>query len=206
MTAAAPQVRELARATRRDRARAAAAVYCDSREKPAQGQSSYVLYKTSQSDARTRWTRPPRCAAIAAALRAADPLAPTIAAPPMSSDPSGPAFSPLYLQIKLLLTRSLQAGEWKPGEAIPARDRPRRALPASARARCARRSTRWPPRTCVVRRQGKGTFVATHTEEQHPVPLPAHGARRRQAARHGAPLHRLQAHARRRRRSRARSS
>jgi DNA-binding transcriptional MocR family regulator len=38
----------------------------------------------------------------------------------MSSDPSGPAFSPLYQQIKLLITRSLQEGEWKPGEAIPA--------------------------------------------------------------------------------------
>ncbi|MFZ4652534.1 MAG: GntR family transcriptional regulator, partial [Rubrivivax sp.] len=32
---------------------------------------------------------------------------------------STPAFSPLYQQIKGLLTRSLQAGEWKPGEAIP---------------------------------------------------------------------------------------
>ena len=30
-----------------------------------------------------------------------------------------PSFSPLYQQIKGLLTRSLQGGEWKPGEAIP---------------------------------------------------------------------------------------
>ena len=28
-------------------------------------------------------------------------------------------FSPLYLQIKALITDGLQAGEWKPGEAIP---------------------------------------------------------------------------------------
>ena len=31
----------------------------------------------------------------------------------------GPAFSPLYQQIKALITRELQAGVWKPGEAIP---------------------------------------------------------------------------------------
>jgi GntR family transcriptional regulator len=30
-----------------------------------------------------------------------------------------PAFSPLYQQIKGLILGSLQAGEWKPGEAIP---------------------------------------------------------------------------------------
>jgi GntR family transcriptional regulator len=32
-----------------------------------------------------------------------------------------PAFSPLYQQIKGLILQSLQAGEWKPGEAIPAK-------------------------------------------------------------------------------------
>jgi GntR family transcriptional regulator len=30
-----------------------------------------------------------------------------------------PSFQPLYLQIRDLLTQSLDAGEWKPGEAIP---------------------------------------------------------------------------------------
>ena len=30
-----------------------------------------------------------------------------------------PTFSPLYEQIKSLLTASLAAGEWKPGEPIP---------------------------------------------------------------------------------------
>src|SRR5574337_1974434 len=32
---------------------------------------------------------------------------------------SGPAFSPLYQQIKGLILQSLQAREWKPGSAIP---------------------------------------------------------------------------------------
>src|SRR6187549_2242257 len=35
------------------------------------------------------------------------------------SHAAGPSFQPLYLQIRALLTRSLDAGEWKPGEAIP---------------------------------------------------------------------------------------
>ena len=30
-----------------------------------------------------------------------------------------PTFSPLYRQIRGLLTQALQSGEWRPGEAIP---------------------------------------------------------------------------------------
>ena len=33
--------------------------------------------------------------------------------------PPSPAFSPLYQQIKALMTSGLQQGEWRPGEAIP---------------------------------------------------------------------------------------
>ena len=43
---------------------------------------------------------------------AGDP-APSPAAPP------SPTFSPLYQQIKSLITQSLETGEWKPGEIIP---------------------------------------------------------------------------------------
>ncbi|MEP6702187.1 MAG: GntR family transcriptional regulator [Betaproteobacteria bacterium] len=75
-----------------------------------------------------------------------------------------PSFQPLYLQIRELLTRSLDAGEWKPGDAIPSEfelaDRynvsqgtVRKALDVLA------------AENIVVRRQGKGTYVATHTEE-----------------------------------------
>jgi GntR family transcriptional regulator len=83
----------------------------------------------------------------------------------MSSDPSGPAFSPLYQQIKLLITRSLQEGEWKPGEAIPAE------TDLATRYRVSQGTVRkaideLAPENLVVRRQGKGTFVATHAEEQ----------------------------------------
>ena len=83
----------------------------------------------------------------------------------MSTDPSGPAFSPLYQQIKLLITRSLQDGEWKPGEAIPAE------TDLAARYRVSQGTVRkaideLATENLVVRRQGKGTFVATHAEEQ----------------------------------------
>src|SRR4051812_44415090 len=36
-----------------------------------------------------------------------------------SAPAPSPTFSPLYQQIKALITHSLQAGEWKPGELIP---------------------------------------------------------------------------------------
>ena len=76
-----------------------------------------------------------------------------------------PTFQPLYLQIKALLERSLDAGEWRPAEAIPseaelaqrfgvAHGTVRKAIDALA------------AENLVVRRQGKGTFVATHTEEK----------------------------------------
>ncbi|MET0381991.1 MAG: GntR family transcriptional regulator [Burkholderiaceae bacterium] len=82
----------------------------------------------------------------------------------MPTDPAGPAFSPLYLQIKLLITRSLQEGEWKPGEAIPAE------TDLASRYRVSQGTVRkaideLATENLVVRRQGKGTYVATHAEE-----------------------------------------
>jgi GntR family transcriptional regulator len=77
---------------------------------------------------------------------------------------TAPSFQPLYVQIKGLLEKSLEAGEWRPGEAIPSETElagrfgvsqgtVRKAIDALAGS------------NLVVRRQGKGTFVATHTEE-----------------------------------------
>jgi GntR family transcriptional regulator len=78
---------------------------------------------------------------------------------------AAPSFQPLYLQIRDLLVRSLESGEWRPGEAIApepvlaarfgvSQGTVRKAIEALAAAHL------------VVRRQGKGTFVATHTEER----------------------------------------
>ena len=76
-----------------------------------------------------------------------------------------PAFSPLYQQIKSLILQSLQAGEWKPGEAIPSE------IELAARFRVSQGTVRkaideMAADNLVVRRQGKGTFVATHAAQQ----------------------------------------
>ena len=81
------------------------------------------------------------------------------------ADPATPAFSPLYQQIKGLILQSLQAGEWKPGEAIPSE------IELAARFRVSQGTVRkaideLAAGNLVVRRQGKGTFVATHAEQQ----------------------------------------
>jgi len=75
-----------------------------------------------------------------------------------------PSFSPLYRQIKALLTRSLQSGEWKPGEVIPSE------FELAARFKVSQGTVRkaideLAADKLLVRRQGKGTFVATHAEE-----------------------------------------
>lgn len=76
-----------------------------------------------------------------------------------------PAFSPLYQQIKGLILQSLQSGEWKPGEVIPSE------IDLAARYRVSQGTVRkaideLAADNLVVRRQGKGTFVATHAEQQ----------------------------------------
>ncbi|MEJ7930788.1 GntR family transcriptional regulator [Ramlibacter sp. AN1015] len=81
------------------------------------------------------------------------------------AEPGTPAFSPLYQQIKGLILHSLQAGEWKPGEAIPSE------MDLAARFRVSQGTVRkaideLAAGNLVVRRQGKGTFVATHAEQQ----------------------------------------
>jgi GntR family transcriptional regulator len=81
-----------------------------------------------------------------------------------ATDAATPAFSPLYQQIKGLILGSLQAGEWKPGEAIPSE------MDLAARYRVSQGTVRkaideLAAENLVVRRQGKGTFVATHAEQ-----------------------------------------
>lgn len=76
-----------------------------------------------------------------------------------------PAFSPLYQQIKGLILQGLQQGEWKPGEAIPSE------VELAARFRVSQGTVRkaideLAAENLLVRRQGKGTFVATHAEQQ----------------------------------------
>ena len=90
----------------------------------------------------------------------------TLPLPPELSAGTGatPAFSPLYQQIKVLLLQSLQGGEWKPGEAIPSE------MDLAARFRVSQGTVRkaideLAADNLLVRRQGKGTFVATHAAQ-----------------------------------------
>jgi GntR family transcriptional regulator len=93
------------------------------------------------------------------------PLTVSGPADPVSPAGSTPAFSPLYQQIQGLITQSLQAGEWRPGEAIPSE------MDLAARYRVSQGTVRkaidaLADSNLLVRRQGKGTFVATHGEQQ----------------------------------------
>ena len=75
-----------------------------------------------------------------------------------------PAFSPLYRQIKSAIVARLQAGEWLPGQSIPSE------FELAARFGVSQGTVRkavdeMAADHLLVRRQGKGTFVATHAEQ-----------------------------------------
>jgi len=74
------------------------------------------------------------------------------------------SFSPLYQQIKAMILSSLQGSEWLPGMAIPSE------IELAARYAVSQGTVRkaideLAAENLLVRRQGKGTFVATHQEE-----------------------------------------
>lgn len=77
-----------------------------------------------------------------------------------------PSYQPLYGQIKSLLVGSLASGEWKPGQMIPSeaelavrfgvsQGTVRKAIDELATDRL------------LMRRQGRGTFVASHAEDRN---------------------------------------
>jgi GntR family transcriptional regulator len=82
-----------------------------------------------------------------------------------AADTVAPAFSPLYQQIKGLLTRSLGLGEWKAGEALPAEPELAQRFKVS-QGTVRKALDALTAEGLLVRRQGKGTFVATHAEAQ----------------------------------------
>jgi GntR family transcriptional regulator len=117
---------------------------------------SYIRHHSSVVDAARRL-----CCNLAMATSTSSNAASRLS----EGDGDSPAFSPLYQQIKGLITRSLQSGEWKPGEAIPSE------IELAARYKVSQGTVRkaidaMADENLVVRRQGKGTFVATHAEEK----------------------------------------
>ncbi|MFA9438209.1 GntR family transcriptional regulator [Uliginosibacterium sp. sgz301328] len=74
-----------------------------------------------------------------------------------------PTFSPLYRQIKGLIVQALEAGEWLPGQSIPSEQE--LAVRFGVSQGTARKAIdELAAENLLVRRQGKGTFVATHAD------------------------------------------
>ena len=83
---------------------------------------------------------------------------------------NGPAYQPLYRQIKYLITESLVSGEWRPGESIPSEvELAHRYSVSQGTVRKA--ITELAEQKLLVRHQGKGTFVASHSEERTKFPF-----------------------------------
>ena len=72
---------------------------------------------------------------------------------------------PLYKEVKVRITRALMAGEWRPGQAIPSESR--LALRFQVSLGTVRKAIdELVAEKIVVRQQGRGTFVATHTPDR----------------------------------------
>lgn len=83
----------------------------------------------------------------------------------MKQDAPIPAYQPLYRQIKVLITEGLETGEWKPGQSIPSElELARRFNVSQGTVRKA--VSELARENVLVRRQGRGTFVASHAHER----------------------------------------
>jgi GntR family transcriptional regulator len=82
---------------------------------------------------------------------------------------SAPAFQPLYRQIKTLITESLVSGEWRPGELIPSEIELANRFSVS-QGTVRKAIGELANQNLLVRQQGKGTFVASHSEERSQFP------------------------------------
>lgn len=88
----------------------------------------------------------------------------------MKPSANAPAFQPLYRQIKALITQSLVSGEWRPGELIPSE------IELASRFSVSQGTVRkaigeLAGENLLVRQQGKGTFVASHSGERSQFPF-----------------------------------
>jgi len=87
---------------------------------------------------------------------------------PLAHAPA-PAFQPLYRQIKTLITESLVSGEWRPGEPIPSEIELANRFSVS-QGTVRKAISELANQNLLVRQQGKGTFVASHSEERSQFP------------------------------------
>ena len=77
----------------------------------------------------------------------------------------GIANNPLYKEVKIRLTHSLASGAWKPGEAIPSESRLAKQFDVSI-GTVRKAIDELVAEKILVRQQGRGTFVATHTADR----------------------------------------
>lgn len=74
-----------------------------------------------------------------------------------------PTFSPLYRQIKGLILQALDGGEWRPGDVIPSETE--LAVRFGVSQGTVRKAVdELAAENYLLRRQGKGTFVASHND------------------------------------------
>ncbi|MBT6952875.1 GntR family transcriptional regulator [Nitrosomonadales bacterium] len=71
---------------------------------------------------------------------------------------------PLYEKVKKKITASLVQGEWRPGEAIPSETELANVYDVS-QGTVRKAIDELSAESILIRRQGKGTYVATHNEE-----------------------------------------
>ncbi|MDX2221583.1 MAG: GntR family transcriptional regulator, partial [Rhodospirillaceae bacterium] len=85
----------------------------------------------------------------------------------MVEQPSAGAVTavPLYREVHWRITRALAEGQWKPGEAIPSESRLAAEFKVSI-GTIRRAIDELVAGRILVRQQGRGTFVATHTEDR----------------------------------------
>ena len=76
---------------------------------------------------------------------------------------SAPTFSPLYRQIKDFLIGCLERGEWRPGDVIPSEGELAQRFNVS-QGTVRKAIDEMAAENLLVRRQGKGTFVSTHSD------------------------------------------
>ena len=74
-----------------------------------------------------------------------------------------PTFSPLYRQIKALILQALEQGEWRPGQAIPS-EQELAARFSVSQGTVRKAIDEMAADNLLVRKQGKGTYVASHTD------------------------------------------
>ena len=75
-----------------------------------------------------------------------------------------PDFQPLYKQVYAVLVRRIAAGEWRPAQALPSEQALAEELGVS-QGTVRKAMDALASENLILRRQGKGSFVAEHTQE-----------------------------------------